>query len=90
MIEYGTHLEELDEEQLVELRQQIDERLQALRAREDEDDEAERQGDDSERPDGVPAKASITVKTINDNRYEYYQWRDGDRVKSKYKGPASK
>ena len=42
----------------------------------------------SDRPTGVPAKASITVKTINDNRYYYWQWRDGDAIKSKYEGPA--
>ena len=44
--------------------------------------------DDGERPDGVPGKASITVKEINDNRYYYWQWRDGDAVKSKYHGPV--
>ena len=39
-------------------------------------------------PDGVPAKATITIKEINDNRYYYWQWRDGDRIKSKYKEPV--
>jgi hypothetical protein len=42
----------------------------------------------NERPDGVPAAASVTVKEINDNRYRYWQWRDGDTIKSKYIGPA--
>lgn len=42
-----------------------------------------------DRPDGVPAAASVTVKEINDNRYRYWQWRDGDTIKSKYIGPAS-
>ncbi len=45
-----------------------------------------------ERPDGlpddVPAKATITIKEINNNRYYYWQWRDGDKVRSKYKGPV--
>ena len=40
-------------------------------------------------PDGVPAKASITIKEINGNRYYYWQWRDGDKIKSKYKGPVN-
>ena len=44
--------------------------------------------EDGERPDGVPGKASITVKEINENRYYYWQWRDGDTVKSKYHGPV--
>jgi len=46
-----------------------------------------------ERPDGlpddVPAKATITIKEINNNRYYYWQWRDGDKVRSQYKGPVN-
>ena len=42
-----------------------------------------------DRPDDVPAKATLTVKNINDNRYYYWQWREGETVKSKYKGPAN-
>lgn len=40
-------------------------------------------------PDDVPTKATITVKEINDNRYYYWQWRDGDKIKSKYKSPVN-
>jgi len=40
-------------------------------------------------PDGVPTKATITIKEINDNRYYYWQWRDGDQTKSKYKAPVN-
>ena len=54
-------------------------------ARRDDETEA---ADPAERPDGVPAGASVTVKTINENRYRYWQWRDGDKIKSKYIGPA--
>jgi len=55
---------------------------------ESEDDEID------ERPDGlpedVPSKATITIKEINDNRYYYYwQWREGDKIKSKYKAPVN-
>jgi hypothetical protein len=39
-------------------------------------------------PDDVPSKATVTIKTINDNRYYYWQWREGDTVTSKYKGPV--
>ena len=46
-----------------------------------------------ERPDDlrdeVPSKATITIKEINDNRYYYWQWRDGDKVTSKYKSPVN-
>jgi hypothetical protein len=40
-------------------------------------------------PDDVPSKATLTVKEINGNRYHYWQWREGDKVKSKYKGPVN-
>jgi len=49
-------------------------------------DEIENRPDDL--PDDVPSKATITIKEINDNRYYYWQWREGDTVKSKYKGPV--
>ncbi|MFB9808495.1 hypothetical protein ACFFQF_29200 [Haladaptatus pallidirubidus] len=38
---------------------------------------------------GVPAKASIVRKTINDNEYYYFQWREGDRIRSEYLAPVS-
>jgi hypothetical protein len=40
-------------------------------------------------PDGVPAKATLTEKEINDNRYYYWQWRDGDTIRSKYVRPVN-
>jgi hypothetical protein len=40
-------------------------------------------------PDDVPSKATITIKEINDNRYYYWQWREGDKIKSKYKAPVN-
>jgi hypothetical protein len=48
------------------------------------------QGDEGkgDRPPSVPDKAGVTVKEIDGRRYEYYQWRDGDSVKSQYKGVA--
>lgn len=38
---------------------------------------------------GVPAKASIVTKEINDNQYYYFQWREGDQIRSKYLTPVS-
>ena len=40
-------------------------------------------------PDDVPSKATITIKEINDNRYYYWQWRDGDKIRSQYKSPVN-
>ena len=55
----------------------------------DQDDVvAERDAVDDERPDGVPGKASIVVKEIDGNRYEYWQWWEDGGTKSQYKGPA--
>ena len=45
--------------------------------------------DDGDLPDDVPRKAGVVVKNINDNQYYYYQWRERDQVKSKYKGPVN-
>ena len=53
----------------------------------EENSQAEERPEDL--PDDVPSKATITVKEINDNRYYYWQWRDGDKVRSKYKGPVN-
>jgi hypothetical protein len=57
----------------------------------DDDDQPPSDVEDSDMPedDDVPAKASIVTKTINDNQYYYWQWRDGDQIKSKYKAPVN-
>jgi hypothetical protein len=55
---------------------------------ETERDERETRPVTGDRPDDVPAKATLTVKNINNNRYYYWQWREEEKVKSKYKGPA--
>ena len=36
----------------------------------------------------APPRASVTTKTIDGRDYYYYQWREGDRVKSEYIGPV--
>ena len=52
-----------------------------------DDESSDETSDDT--PDEVPAGASVTIKEINDNRYRYWQWRDGDKIRSKYIGPAN-
>jgi len=56
---------------------------------EEDSDESEIEEQPDDLPDDVPAKATITIKEINDNRYYYWQWREGDKVTSKYKGPVN-
>ena len=60
---------------------------QARLEMESENNETEEQLDGL--PDDVPSKATITIKEINNNRYYYWQWREGDKIKSKYKGPVN-
>jgi hypothetical protein len=40
-------------------------------------------------PDDVPSKATITIKEINDNRYYYWQWREGEKIRSQYRSPVN-
>ena len=56
-------------------------------AKSEDENETDKPQDD--RPAEVPSKATTTIKEINDNRYYYWQWRDGDKIKSKYKGPVN-
>lgn len=44
--------------------------------------------DNGDRPTDVPSNASVTIKTINGNRYRYWQWRDGEKIRSKYIEPV--
>lgn len=37
----------------------------------------------------APPRATLTTKTISGNDYYYYQWREGDKVKSEYIAPTS-
>jgi len=36
----------------------------------------------------APARATLTVKDINDNRYYYWQWRDGEKIRSESISPV--
>ena len=48
-------------------------------------DEWDEQLEDSD----VPARATLTTKTIDDRDYYYYQWREGDKIKSEYVAPVN-
>lgn len=37
----------------------------------------------------APKKACVTKKDINGREYYYYQWRDGDSIKSEYIAPVN-
>jgi hypothetical protein len=53
------------------------------------DDSVEQEAEAEETPNDVPPNATITIKEIKGNRYYYWQWRDGDKIRSKYKGPVN-
>jgi len=56
---------------------------------EEESDDADIEDRPDDLPEDVPTKATITIKEINDNRYYYWQWRDGEKIRSQYKGPVN-
>ncbi|PSP84052.1 hypothetical protein BRC96_05980 [Halobacteriales archaeon QS_6_64_34] len=81
-------LNELTSEQLREIATYAEHKEREARLEESADEESvEERPDDL--PDDVPGKATITIKEINDNRYYYWQWREGENVRSRYKGPVS-
>jgi len=57
----------------------------------DDEDDLDIEHDDvnDEMPDDVPKRATKTKKTINDNQYWYWQWREGDTIKSEYIEPVN-
>ena len=76
--------------------QQVAEYAEALAAarahdaqRTEPDDDEQREDRPNDLPDDVPTSATLTTKEINDNRYYYWQWRDGEQIKSKYKSPVT-
>jgi len=52
------------------------------------EEDSDARADSEERPNDVPSNASVTIKTINGNRYRYWQWRDGEKIRSKYIEPV--
>jgi len=61
----------------------------------DETGESDDEQDDDSEPqtarerDGVPMRAYVSIKEIDGRYYAYWQWRDGDKIKSEYRGPAT-
>ncbi|MFC7116533.1 hypothetical protein ACFQH2_18490 [Natronoarchaeum sp. GCM10025703] len=81
-------LDEASTERLREIAEYAEE-LAEYHSREPSSGEDDRVQDPSEdRPDEVPSRATVTIKEINDNRYYYWQWRDGETIRSQYKGPV--
>ena len=85
-------LNESDPEQL----RDVASYAEALVEHKEREDRLDEEADDADveerlddRPDDVPSKATITIKKINNNRYYYWQWRDGERIRSRYKEPVN-
>jgi len=76
-------------DQVARLAEQLaeDQRRQQ-RTEEEQDTDMDQKGDPL--PERVPGKATLTKKKpISDNEYWYWQWREGDSIKSQYKGPVN-
>lgn len=84
--EFGAYLEELAEwkaSAAAEDEQDSTERASSgSKTNESEAETGTGDDDDVEYPDGVPERASVTVKKIAGTTYHYFQWRDGDRIES--------
>jgi hypothetical protein len=81
-------LNEYSSEQLQHVARYAD-KLAECKAREARLEEKPEDDEIDEWPDDVPLKATITIKEINENRYYYWQWREGEKIKSKYKSPVN-
>jgi len=55
----------------------------------DEDDWEEAKEEAIDKAGIAPMKGTITTKTISGNDYYYLQWREGEKIKSKYIAPAN-
>ncbi|WP_226480009.1 hypothetical protein [Natrinema amylolyticum] len=45
--------------------------------------ESESAADPDAYPEGVPERATVSVTEIGDTEYHYYQWREGDEIRSR-------
>lgn len=48
----------------------------------DDDDASPDRVDPDGYPEGVPERATVSVTEIGGTEYYYYQWRDGDEIRS--------
>lgn len=55
----------------------------AERPADSSDDDGGTEGAADDYPEGVPERATVTVTEIDGTKYRYYQWRDGDEIRSK-------
>ena len=46
------------------------------------DESASDEADSESYPDGVPERATVSVTEIAGTEYDYYQWREGDEIRS--------
>ncbi len=45
--------------------------------------------DEQLKDSNAPPRATLTIKTIDERDYYYFQWREGDKIKSEYVAPVS-
>jgi len=81
-------VDELSPAQLEDLARYASSLAQRRAEMKDPDNDQRPADEAADLPNDVPPNATVTVKEINDNRYYYWQWREGNRIKSKYKGPV--
>ena len=96
--ELASLLDDQDPESIRQLARRVHEiadtkMVKQLEAGSDRDDTSDEVDEDFERDDldrdEAPARATLTTKTIHDNDYYYWQWREGDTIKSEYIKPVN-
>ena len=96
------HIESVLQAQSAEVLREVARRAQEIAdakmvqelSEDDDEDELDEFDEELEREDldrdEAPAGATLTVKTINDNDYYYWQWRaDSGKIKSEYIKPVN-
>jgi hypothetical protein len=84
-------LADLSPEALREVERYVDALAEYKQRQDQREQESESEPEDrpDDLPEEVPSGATLTIKEINDNRYYYWQWRDGEKIRSKYKAPVN-
>jgi len=63
--------------------------VQAPDGWDDEDGWEKRVAEARDESDVPPEKGTLTTKTIDERKYYYLQWREGEQVKSQYVAPVN-
>ncbi|AGB39801.1 hypothetical protein [Natronococcus occultus] len=73
--------------EIAQIATEMADRKESQREAELEEQEVDDQPEDLN-CDNAPSSATLTKKEINGNQYYYWQWREGEKIKSEYIRPV--